>query len=123
MINLKVVSPQKVIFEKEVEMAVLPGAEGDFAAMENHSPFISSLRPGQMAIMANNQLQESFFVSGGLVMLKDKTCEVLVDQIESLGDVNSSNYQQTIYCRSFLHQSIQTNFETTYYRFADLYRE
>ena len=81
MINLKVVSPQKVIFEKEVEMAVLPGAEGDFAAMENHSPFISSLRPGQMAIMANNQLQESFFVSGGLVMLKDKTCEVLVDQI------------------------------------------
>ena len=76
MIELKVVSPQKVIFQKEVEMAVLPGAEGDFAAMENHSPFISSLRPGQMAIMANNQLQESFFVSGGLVMLKDKTCEV-----------------------------------------------
>ena len=95
MIELKVVSPQKVIFQKEVEMAVLPGAEGDFAAMENHSPFISSLRPGQMAIMANNQLQESFFVSGGLVMLKDKTCEVLVDQIESLSDVNSSNYQQT----------------------------
>ncbi len=28
-------------------------------------------------------------------MLKDKTCEVLVDQIESLGEVNSSNYQQT----------------------------
>ena len=28
-------------------------------------------------------------------MLKDKTCEVLVDQIESLGDVNSSNYEQT----------------------------
>ena len=33
MINLKVVSPQKVIFEKEVEMAVLPGAEGDFAVV------------------------------------------------------------------------------------------
>ena len=28
-------------------------------------------------------------------MLKDKTCEVLVDQIESLSDVNSYNYQQT----------------------------
>ena len=55
MINLKVVSPQKVIFEKEVEMAVLPGAEGDFAAMPNHSPFISSLRPGQMAIMSSNK--------------------------------------------------------------------
>jgi len=39
--------------------------------------------------------KKAFFVSGGLVMLKDKTCEVLVDQIESLGDVNSSNYEQT----------------------------
>ena len=69
-------------------MAVLPGAEGDFAAMPGHSPFISSLRSGQMAIMAsNNQLQESFFVSGGLVMLKDKICEVLVDQIESLSEL------------------------------------
>jgi len=95
MINLKVVSPQKVIFEKEVEMAVLPGAEGDFAAMPNHSPFISSLRPGQMAIMSGNKVQESFFVSGGLVMLKDKVCEVLVDQIESLSEINSSNFQQT----------------------------
>ena len=56
MINLKVVSPQKVIFEKEVEMAVLPGAEGDFAARPNHSPFISSLRPGQMVIMSANKV-------------------------------------------------------------------
>ena len=95
MIELKVVSPQKVIFQKEVEMAVLPGTEGDFAAMPNHSPFISSLRPGQMAIMTNNQIQESFFVSGGLVMLKDRVCEVLVDQIEPLSEVNSSNLQQT----------------------------
>ncbi len=95
MINLKVVSPQKVIFEKEVEMTVLPGAEGDFAAMPGHSPFVSSLRPGQMAIMASNKVQESFFVSGGLVMLKDKVCEVLVDQIESLSELNNTNMKQS----------------------------
>jgi F-type H+-transporting ATPase subunit epsilon len=95
MIELKVVSPQKVIFQKEVEMAVLPGAEGDFAAMQDHSPFISSLRPGQMAIMSNNKAEESFFISGGLVMLKGKVCEVLVDQIESLKDLNKDNYKQT----------------------------
>ena len=95
MIELKVVSPQKVIFQKEVEMAVLPGAEGDFAAMQDHSPFISSLRPGQMAIMSNNKAEESFFISGGLVMLKGKVCEVLVDQIEPLKDLNKDNYKQT----------------------------
>ena len=95
MIELKVVSTQKVIFQKEVEMAVLPGTEGDFAAMPGHSPFISSLRPGQMVIMANNKVEESFFVSGGLVMLKDKVCEVLVDQIEPLSDITNSNFQQS----------------------------
>jgi F-type H+-transporting ATPase subunit epsilon len=95
MIELKVVSPQKVIFQKKVEMAVLPGTEGDFAAMQDHSPFISSLRPGQMSIMSNNKAEESFFVSGGLVMLKGKVCEVLVDQIEPLKDLNKDNFKQT----------------------------
>ena len=28
-------------------------------------------------------------------MLKEKVCEVLVDQIEPLSDINSSNYQQS----------------------------
>ena len=95
MIELKVVSTQKVIFQKEVEMAVLPGTEGDFAAMPGHSPFISSLRPGQMVIMSKNKVEESFFVSGGLVMLKEKVCEVLVDQIEPLSDITNSNFQQS----------------------------
>ena len=95
MIELKVVSTQKVIFQKEVEMAVLPGTEGDFAAMPGHSPFISSLRPGQMVIMSNNKVEESFFVSGGLVMIKEKVCEVLVDQIEPLSDITNSNFQQS----------------------------
>ena len=104
MIELKVVSTQKVIFQKEVEMAVLPGTEGDFAAMPGHSPFISSLRPGQMVIMANNKVEESFFVSGGLVMLKEKVCEVLVDQIEPLSDITNSNFQQ-----SKTHQELEGN--------------
>ena len=95
MIELKVVSTQKVIFQKEVEMAVLPGTEGDFAAMPGHSPFISSLRPGQMVIMSKNKVEESFFVSGGLVMLKEKVCEVLVDQIEPLSDITNSNFKQS----------------------------
>ena len=95
MIELKVVSTQKVIFQKEVEMAVLPGTEGDFAAMPGHSPFISSLRPGQMVIMSKNKVEESFFVSGGLVMLKEKVCEVLVDQIDPLSDIKNSNFQQS----------------------------
>ena len=95
MIELKVVSTQKVIFQKEVEMAVLPGTEGDFAAMPGHSPFISSLRPGQMVIMSKNKVEESFFVSGGLVMLKEKVCEVLVDQIEPLSGITNSNFQQS----------------------------
>jgi len=73
MIELKVVSPKKVIFQKEIEMAVLPGTEGDFAAMQDHSPFISSLRPGQMAIMSNNKTEESFLYQVVLLCLKVKS--------------------------------------------------
>ena len=88
MIELKVVSTQKVIFQKEVEMAVLPGTEGDFAAMPDHSPFISSLRPGQMVIMSKNKAEESF---NNITINKNVPDDILQISI-STGDIHLPNF-------------------------------
>ena len=43
------VSPEKLLLSEEVEMVVVPGAEGDFGVLIGHAPLISSLRPGVIA--------------------------------------------------------------------------
>jgi F-type H+-transporting ATPase subunit epsilon len=44
--NFELVTPERLVFSGEVSQVVVPGAEGDFAVLVGHSPFISTLRPG-----------------------------------------------------------------------------
>jgi F-type H+-transporting ATPase subunit epsilon len=48
--NFELVTPERLVFSGEASQVVVPGAEGDFAVLPGHSPFISTLRPGILAV-------------------------------------------------------------------------
>ena len=48
MLNLKIVSPEKIEFEGDVERVVVPGTMGSFEILQNHAPIISSLEKGDV---------------------------------------------------------------------------
>jgi len=48
--NFELVTPERLVFSGEVQQVVVPGAEGDFAVLAGHSPFISTMRPGILEV-------------------------------------------------------------------------
>ena len=46
MLKLKIVSPERVEFEGEVERVKVPGMMGNFEILTDHAPIISSLQKG-----------------------------------------------------------------------------
>jgi F-type H+-transporting ATPase subunit epsilon len=48
--NFELVTPERLVFAGEAQQVVVPGAEGDFAVLAGHAPFISTLRPGILDI-------------------------------------------------------------------------
>lgn len=48
--NFELVTPERLVFAGEASQVVVPGAEGDFAVLAGHSPFISTLRPGILEV-------------------------------------------------------------------------
>ena len=46
MLQLKIVSPEKIEFEGEIESVSVPGTLGQFEILVNHAPIISSLEKG-----------------------------------------------------------------------------
>jgi F-type H+-transporting ATPase subunit epsilon len=48
--NFELVTPERLVFSGEATQVVVPGAEGDFAVLPGHSPFISTLRPGILEV-------------------------------------------------------------------------
>lgn len=88
-IQLEIISPEKVVISQKVDMAVLPGLEGDIAAMEGHSPMILLLRGGTVDLYQDDKIINSFFVEGGFAEMKETQCTVLAKQVKTLDELSS----------------------------------
>lgn len=48
--HFELVTPERLVLAGEATQVVVPGAEGDFAVLVGHAPFISTLRPGILEV-------------------------------------------------------------------------
>ena len=46
MLKLRIVSPEKVIFDGDVKSVTVPGMQGSFQILDNHAAIISALVEG-----------------------------------------------------------------------------
>jgi F-type H+-transporting ATPase subunit epsilon len=69
MLRLKIVSPEKVIYDGEAESVKVPGTQGAFEILDHHAPIISSLGDGKVEFTAS-QGSQSLEVHGGFVEVK-----------------------------------------------------
>ncbi len=79
-ILFELVCPTKQLVSSPVDMVVVPGAEGDFGAMERHSPMISSVRPGVIDVHDGGKIADRIFVAGGFAEVTEERITVLADE-------------------------------------------
>ena len=76
--HFELVSPEKLLLSKAVEMVVVPGMEGDFGVLPRHAPLLSTIRPGIIRVYEGGQVVEQIFVAGGFVEVTGQRCTVPV---------------------------------------------
>ncbi|GBQ30352.1 ATP synthase F1 subunit epsilon [Acetobacter fabarum] len=87
-IQIEIISPEKVLVSREVDMAVLPGMEGDIAAMPEHSPMMLLLRGGVVALYEGDKVTDRYFVGGGFADITPARCTVLADKAVPVSDIS-----------------------------------
>ena len=84
--NLEIISPEKTIFNDNIDLCILPGIEGDFGILKNHMPFLTTLRIGVAYMYKNKKIVETFLVNGGIVEVSENTCTLLSEDIVKTSD-------------------------------------
>ena len=90
------VSPARLLFTEEVDMVVIPGAEGDFGVLPEHSQLISAIRPGVIDIYKGNQVTERIFVAGGFAEVTPDRCTVLAEEAVPVADLDRAAAEQAV---------------------------
>ncbi len=86
--RLEIVSPEKLLLSREVDMAVIPGAEGDMGVLPGHAPMIVTLRGGVIAIHDEGRVTDRLFVAGGFAEVTPERCTVLADEAVPVADLS-----------------------------------
>ena len=94
-LNLEVVSPEKLVLSKSVDMITISGTEGDFGVLPGHAPIVSSIRPGILEIESNKEIQKMFIGGGFIEVLLDKV-SILATEVFSSEDINVSECENKI---------------------------
>ncbi|WP_424932712.1 F0F1 ATP synthase subunit epsilon [Amaricoccus macauensis] len=72
------VSPERKLASVAATSVQMPGMEGDFTAMPEHSPLLTTLRPGVVKVEAGADSSE-FVVTGGFAEVTPNAASVLAE--------------------------------------------
>jgi len=77
--HLTIITPDKQIFDGEVESASFPGSDGSFQVLKDHAPLVSSLGKGEITYSTRNNSTD-VSVEGGVVEVLDNNITVLAEK-------------------------------------------
>lgn len=78
-LQLKIVTPERIEFEGEINRVVVSGTLGEFEVLENHAPIISSLEHGKIVYESKDGLH-TLDVSGGFIEVKKNLVSICVEK-------------------------------------------
>jgi F-type H+-transporting ATPase subunit epsilon len=87
-VAFQLVAPERLLASTEVDMVVVPGAEGDFGVLPQHSLFMSVLRPGVIETYQGTQVSERIFVGGGFAEVNEQGCTVLAEEAMPVAEID-----------------------------------
>ncbi|HWQ04139.1 MAG TPA: ATP synthase F1 subunit epsilon [Longilinea sp.] len=86
-IRTEIVSQDRIVYQGDADIVVLPGVEGVMGILPNHSPLLTTLQFGIITVRSKSD--EFFFtVAGGIAEVQPDQVTVLADAAENVAEID-----------------------------------
>ena len=86
-IRCEIVSQDRIVFQGDVDMVIVPGAAGEMGILPNHSPVLTLLKFGIVRVKQASS-EQYFTVSGGVAEVQPDQVTILADAAENVEEIN-----------------------------------
>jgi F-type H+-transporting ATPase subunit epsilon len=86
-IRCEIVSQDRMVFEGEADMVIVPGEMGLMGILPKHAPLLSTLKYGILTVRYRGQ-EDFFTVAGGVVEVQPEIITVLADAAENVREID-----------------------------------
>jgi F-type H+-transporting ATPase subunit epsilon len=86
-IRCEIVSQDRMVFEGDADIVVLPGTDGEMGILPHHAPLLTTLKIGIIKVRSGGK-EEIFTVAGGVAEIQPDLVTVLADAAENVDEIN-----------------------------------
>jgi F-type H+-transporting ATPase subunit epsilon len=80
--HLSILTPERSVYEGEVEYVQVPGTEGYLGVLAHHAALVTGLAAGTLTVRQVGGTEETYAVSGGFFEVSHNQATVLADSVE-----------------------------------------
>ena len=84
--SVRVVSPEKVVFEGQARSLVAPAWDGQVGVLPGHAPYLTLLGAGELQVQSESGGEARFHVSGGVLKVEANSVTVLASEVGHQAD-------------------------------------
>lgn len=77
--HAEIVSAENALFSGLATMIVVSGSQGNLGIVPGHTPLLTTLKPGQIRIIKENDEEEILYVEGGMLEVQPTVVTILAD--------------------------------------------
>ena len=88
-IRVEIVSQDRMVYQGDADIVILPGEMGEMGILPNHAPLLSTLKFGILKVRTQGQ-EEYFTVAGGVVEIQPDIITVLADAAENVREIDTA---------------------------------
>jgi len=94
-IKIEIVAPERLLLSTEARSVTVPGAEGYFTVLGEHSPVITTLKPGFITVTSDKG-SEVYYVRSGFAEVSAKGVTILAEQALPMNEFNRSDVDEAL---------------------------
>jgi F-type H+-transporting ATPase subunit epsilon len=92
-INFKIVTPERVVYEAEIDQVTLPTSSGEITILSNHIPLVSLLAAGELLIKIGDKIIP-MAVAGGFVQVGKNQVVILADSADKIEEIDEKRAEE-----------------------------
>jgi len=92
-IKFKIVTPERTVYDSEIDQVTLPTQEGEITVLPEHIPLISVLAPGELMVKKGDE-EIAMAVSGGIIEVQKNEITILADTAERAEEIDLARAEE-----------------------------
>jgi len=92
-IRCEIVSQDRLVFEGDVDIVVVPGESGEMGILPNHAPLLTTLKYGILKVRYQGR-EDRYTIAGGVMEVQPHIVTVLANAAENVEEIDIARAEQ-----------------------------